>query len=145
MDGAVRTVPVCVARGCDGIATVAGLCDAHRRARTFSSKMQDAAYEFLHKQIGNDLQSSVKITTENMKRIEDGGQYLAEGLALFVSACFDTDKIAYEPIPISARMASNRAGVNWRVDFRWNADASNSNYFEDEDELDDDEEFEDDP
>lgn len=142
------TVPTCRAQGCDGIADTAGLCPAHRRARTFTAKIQDATLEFLHKQIGGSLQSSVNVTTENLKRIEDGGQYLAEGLALLISACFDTTEIAYEPIPISARMASNRAGVNWRVDFRWSANAVNSELFNDDefdDEFDDDEDYEDDP
>lgn len=137
----------CDAQGCTGIvSTAGGMCEAHRRALTLTAKFQDATYEFLHKQVGSNLQSSITLTPETMHKVQRAGMHLAQSMALLISASFDTDNIEYETEPIKLRSLSAGATSNWRVGLKWNA--TGPNVFEDwsdtdsNDELDDDEEDE---
>lgn len=138
------TVPTCRAQGCDNVADVADLCAGHRRAMTFSTRLQDAVHEFLHKPQGGSLQSSVVVTTKNRDNIELAGTYLAQGMALLISACFGTG-IDYKPDPISLRTSSKTRHMDWRTEFEWLATDSTPIITDELDDFDDDEDYEDDP
>lgn len=114
------TIPMCQARTCHGVATLAGLCDDHRRARKLTVKVQDALLEFLHVQQGATLQSSVKTSSDNQQNVELAGWSIAQGIALLVSTCFESG-ISFDPEPISLVSASRGPDPNWRVRFTWTA------------------------
>lgn len=118
------TALACEASGCTGIVTTAGgMCADHRRALTLTTKIQDAVIEFLQMKVGNNLQSSVRLNVENVHNVELAGNHLAHGLALLVSALFETTA-DYDDAPIKSRSLSAGEQINWSVLFKWMAGRS---------------------
>lgn len=125
-------LPWCQAAQCRGIShDPSGLCPAHRRALTFTIKMQDSVREFL--QGRHPPHSEIPHTSENVKAAIEAGEHLAIAAGLLIGTQFDDVTIGLEPIT-----------APWRASFTWEASQlkdSHHNHFEsDDDESDDDDE-----
>lgn len=124
------TVPRCAAPCCAGVADDGkGLCAAHRRALTLSSKLQDAVGEYVN--AGNRL-DAIKPTDDNAHIVGEAGEHLAQGLALLISTRLHD--VTFDPSPL-------RRGTHtpWRVSFAWRGNFLTEAI---EDESDDDEQLE---
>lgn len=132
------TAPQCVAECCAGVpADRTGLCTAHRRSLTLSTKMQDAVREFLH---GNLKAGNViRPTTENAPKVIEAGALFAQGLALLISTAFDSEIVSYDGAPIVIGDL-RRNQPPWRVSFAWKATINHTTW-NDNDETDDDDEL----
>lgn len=128
------SVPICLAHGCEGVATRGGLCESHRGCRLLTATLADAIGAFLNRPQGARLQSTVDLKDEQVRRkVELAGSHFAHGLALLVQARFNTDEIVFEQEPITLGSASVGADVNWRVNFSWQAGKAAINFDELED------------
>ncbi|MCH9734510.1 MAG: hypothetical protein K0U78_08160 [Actinomycetia bacterium] len=69
----------------------------------------------------------------NVDKVEEAGEYLAQGLALLVSTEFDD--VSFEPKPLGlAKMTSTQNTTPWRVRFAWIA-PDRANEIDDDDGL----------
>lgn len=128
------TVPQCVARCCAGVADDGtGLCAAHRRSLTLSTKLQDAVREFLQ---GGHWQDAIRPTPDNARKVVEAGTQLAHALALLISTRFVD--VSFDPSPLyAADLAHSPTATPWRVSFAWHANES-AELADDEDEDSDD-------
>lgn len=114
--------------------TAPGGVPPHRRALTLTTKLQDAVNQFLTKQVGANLQSSVNLIPQNIERVERAGIHLAQALGLLLSTCFDSN-VRTDEMPIVLRSTSAGVVPNWQALFKWQA--GNPGLFDDDlDELD---------
>lgn len=130
------TAPTCAAQACAGVADDgSGLCSAHRRSLTLTTKVQDAVREFLH---GNLNPSAViRPTPENARKVVEAGTHIAQGLALLIATRFDD--MSFDPSPIYVHDLSSATNTPWRVSFSWQANQLKEEQDDDEDEELDDE------
>ena len=133
------TGPACRAEHCAGVADDGtGLCGAHRRSLTLTTKLQDAVREFLQ---GGHCRDAIRPTPDNARKVVEAGEHFAQGLACLISTRFDD--VRFDPSPIYAINLSLVANQPpWRVSFAWNANEIIESDDETEDELDDDERIE---
>lgn len=110
-------VPLCQAPRCRGVADDrTHLCAGHRRAMTFTVKLQDSVREYLH---GTQLYSAFRPTQDNTRKIVEAGEYLAIGSSLLLSVLFDD--VMLEPEPITVGNLTHTPQTPWRVRFDWQA------------------------
>lgn len=134
------TVPQCAAPCCAGVADDGtGLCAAHRRSLTLSTKLQDTVREFLQ---GGHCRDAIRPTPDNARKVVEAGEYFAQGLASLISTRFDD--VRFDPSPIYAINLSLIGSTQppWRVSFAWRANEIIESDDETEDDLDDDERLE---
>lgn len=111
------TVPRCAAPCCAGVADDGtGLCAAHRRSLTLSTKLQDTVREFLQ---GGHCRDAIRPTPDNARKVVEAGEHFAQGLALLISTRLDD--VTFDPLPIYAQDLARTATTPWRVSFSWQA------------------------